>query len=113
MKGSVHTHAHTHSLTRTRAHTQCEALVEKLCQRFRMTNTERQWRDVAFCLAQLSYTEKSFKKLMDKENFEVRVCVRVCVCSLLSSSLPKPSPPIFLFWFFVFPRDTRCTRGHM
>lgn len=44
---------------------QVETLVEKLCSRFRTTNTERQWRDVAFCLSLLSHTEKTMKKLLD------------------------------------------------
>lgn len=44
---------------------QVETLVEKLCGRFRSTNTERQWRDVAFCLSLLNHTEKTMKKLLD------------------------------------------------
>lgn len=44
---------------------QVETLVEKLCTRFRTTNTERQWRDVAFCLSLLNHTEKTMKKLLD------------------------------------------------
>ncbi|KAJ8320625.1 hypothetical protein KUTeg_002212 [Tegillarca granosa] len=46
---------------------QCESLVEKLCHRFRATRTERQWRDIAFCLSMLSYSDKSLRKL--QENF--------------------------------------------
>ncbi|XP_054165417.1 condensin complex subunit 1-like [Oppia nitens] len=38
-------------------------LVEKLCQRFRSTTDERQWRDLAYCLSLLNYTERSFQKL--------------------------------------------------
>lgn len=45
-----------------------EALVEKLCLRFRVTKTERQWRDLSFCLSIFSYSEKAIKKLI--ENFE-------------------------------------------
>ncbi|XP_046850199.1 condensin complex subunit 1-like isoform X2 [Xenia sp. Carnegie-2017] len=41
----------------------CESLVEKLCHRFRATRTERQWMDLSFCLAQLSYNERSLRKL--------------------------------------------------
>lgn len=41
-----------------------ENLVEKLCGRFRTTNTERQWRDVAFCLSLLNHSEKTMKKLL-------------------------------------------------
>lgn len=46
---------------------QSESLVEKLCQRFRVTKTERQWRDLAFCLSLLSFNEKAVRKL--QENF--------------------------------------------
>merc|ERR1712061_244121 len=44
-----------------------ESLVEKLCHRFRVTKTERQWRDLAFCLSMFNYNEKAIKKLV--ENF--------------------------------------------
>merc|ERR1712059_69139 len=44
-----------------------ESLVEKLCHRFRSTRTQRQWRDIAFCLSLLQYSDKGIKKL--GENF--------------------------------------------
>lgn len=44
---------------------QIEGLVEKLCYRFKVTEQERQWRDIAFCLSLLSYTEKTIKKLIE------------------------------------------------
>lgn len=44
---------------------QVESLVEKLVLRFRVTNEERQWRDIAYCLALLTYTEKTIRKLID------------------------------------------------
>ena len=44
-----------------------ESLVEKLCQRFRVTNCERQWRDLAFCLSLFKYSDRAVKKLA--ENF--------------------------------------------
>jgi len=42
-----------------------ESLVEKLCHRFRATRTERQWRDIAFCLSLFPYSDRSIKKLAD------------------------------------------------
>lgn len=48
---------------------QVESLIEKLCFRFRITNQERQWRDIAFCLSLLTYTEKTIKKLMENIRF--------------------------------------------
>ncbi|KAI8814445.1 armadillo-type protein [Cladochytrium replicatum] len=45
---------------------QVENVVEKLCIRFKSAQTERQWRDIAYCLSLLSYTsEKSVKKVIE------------------------------------------------
>ncbi|GJJ71787.1 condensin complex subunit 1 [Entomortierella parvispora] len=43
-----------------------DSMIEKLCQRFKNTDEERGWRDIAFCLSMLPFkTEKSFKKLLE------------------------------------------------
>ncbi|XP_069359396.1 condensin complex subunit 1 isoform X2 [Maniola hyperantus] len=44
---------------------QMEALVEKLCQRFKLSTEERQWRDLAYCLTLFSYNERSLRKLIE------------------------------------------------
>ena len=45
---------------------QAESIVEKLCQRFRLTEDVRQWRDIAFCLSLLPFkSERSVKKLIE------------------------------------------------
>ncbi|KAL0838771.1 hypothetical protein ABMA28_016820 [Loxostege sticticalis] len=44
---------------------QMEALIEKLCQRFKLSTEERQWRDLAFCLSLFSYNERSLRKLIE------------------------------------------------
>ncbi|KAG8995637.1 Condensin complex subunit [Tulasnella sp. 427] len=45
---------------------QAESIVEKLCQRFRLTEEPRQWQDIAFCLSLLPYkSERSMKKLIE------------------------------------------------
>ncbi|KAL5499094.1 CND1 [Sanghuangporus vaninii] len=45
---------------------QAESIVEKLCQRFRLSENPRQWRDVAFCLSLLPFkSERSVKKLIE------------------------------------------------
>jgi len=45
---------------------QAESIVDKLCQRFRLTEDTRQWRDIAFCLSLLPYkSERSVKKLIE------------------------------------------------
>ncbi|XP_062428605.1 condensin complex subunit 1 [Rhea pennata] len=47
---------------------QTESLVEKLCQRFRTSRTERQYRDLSHCLTLLPLTERGLHKLQD--NFD-------------------------------------------
>nr|XP_044995665.1 condensin complex subunit 1 isoform X1 [Jaculus jaculus]XP_044995666.1 condensin complex subunit 1 isoform X1 [Jaculus jaculus] len=47
---------------------QTESLVEKLCQRFRTARTERQHRDLAYCVSQLPLTERGVRKMLD--NFD-------------------------------------------
>lgn len=45
---------------------QAENLVEKLCQRFRDTTNEKQWRNISFCLSLLPFkSERSLKKLIE------------------------------------------------
>ncbi|KAH9035820.1 non-SMC mitotic condensation complex subunit 1-domain-containing protein [Lactarius hengduanensis] len=45
---------------------QAESIVEKLCQRFRLSEDTRQWRDIAFCLSLLPFkSERSVKKLVE------------------------------------------------
>ncbi|NXJ65560.1 CND1 protein, partial [Rostratula benghalensis] len=44
---------------------QTESLVEKLCQRFRTVRTERQYRDLSYCLTLLPLSERGLQKLQD------------------------------------------------
>jgi hypothetical protein len=45
---------------------QAESIVEKLCQRFRLSEDPRQWRDLAYCLSLLPFkSERSVKKLIE------------------------------------------------
>ncbi|KAG8948308.1 Condensin complex subunit, partial [Tulasnella sp. 419] len=45
---------------------QAENIVEKLCQRFRLTDEPRQWQDIAYCLSLLPFkSERSVKKLIE------------------------------------------------
>ncbi|EDR03599.1 uncharacterized protein LACBIDRAFT_155822, partial [Laccaria bicolor S238N-H82] len=49
---------------------QAENIVEKLCQRFRLSEDPRQWRDIAFCLSLLPFkSERSVKKLIEGFQF--------------------------------------------
>ncbi|CAB4059470.1 YCS4 [Lepeophtheirus salmonis] len=45
-----------------------ESLVEKMCHRFRVTKTDRQWRDLSYCLCSFSFNDKAVKKLSDNFN---------------------------------------------
>ncbi|KAL6299950.1 non-SMC mitotic condensation complex subunit 1-domain-containing protein [Sparassis latifolia] len=49
---------------------QAENIVEKLCQRFHLSEDPRQWRDIAFCLSLLPFkSERSVKKLIEGLQF--------------------------------------------
>lgn len=49
---------------------QAENIVEKLCQRFRLSEDPRQWRDIAFCMSLLPFkSERSVKKLIEGLQF--------------------------------------------
>lgn len=75
-----------------------ENLVEKLCARFRNTNTERQWRDISFCLSLLNPTEKTMRRLIDNlPNYKDKVhydeiydCFKV-VISNANKQIMKPA----------------------
>jgi len=44
---------------------QVVSLIDKVCQRFRTTHDERQWRDLAFCLTKMKFTESGVKMLYE------------------------------------------------
>ncbi|KAG0630533.1 hypothetical protein M758_1G185600, partial [Ceratodon purpureus] len=44
---------------------QKEGLFEKLCHRFPGTTDAKQWKDLSYCMAQLTYTDKSLKKMIE------------------------------------------------
>ncbi|KAL1746755.1 non-SMC mitotic condensation complex subunit 1-domain-containing protein [Schizophyllum fasciatum] len=47
---------------------QADGLVERLCQRFRLAEDPRQWRDIALCLSLINYRgEKSVKRLIENQ----------------------------------------------
>ena len=49
---------------------QAENIIEKLCQRFRLTDEVRQWRDIAYCLSLLPFkSDRSVKKLIEGLQF--------------------------------------------
>lgn len=49
---------------------QAENIIEKLCQRFQLSENPRQWRDIAFCLSLLPFkSERSVKKLIEGLQF--------------------------------------------
>ena len=49
---------------------QAENIVEKLCQRFRLSEDPRQWRDIAYCMSLLPFkSDRSVKKLIEGLQF--------------------------------------------
>jgi condensin complex subunit 1 len=44
---------------------QTDGLIDKICQRFRVSRTEQQSRDLAFCLSLLNCSERGMKKLLE------------------------------------------------
>lgn len=48
---------------------QSEYLVEKLCQYFESATTERQWKDLAYCLSLLNYTDKGLRKILENVRY--------------------------------------------
>jgi len=45
---------------------QHELLVEKLCQYFESASTDRQFKDLAFCLSLMNFSEKALRKVKQK-----------------------------------------------
>lgn len=84
---------------------QVESLVEKLCLRFKVTNEERQWRDIAFCLSLLNYTEKTIKKLVDHvQHFkdkvqvdEVYECFKIIISNTGKMAKPEVKAALAIF----------------
>lgn len=76
---------------------QVESLVEKLCGRFRNTNTERQWRDIAYCLSLLNHSEKTMRKLIDHlPNYKDKVQydeIYDCFKTIISNANKQISKP--------------------
>ncbi|XP_043285102.1 condensin complex subunit 1 isoform X2 [Venturia canescens] len=44
---------------------QIDTIIEKLCSRFILATTERQWRDLSYCLSLLQFSGKSIRKLTE------------------------------------------------
>ncbi|CAG2104164.1 unnamed protein product [Medioppia subpectinata] len=70
-------------------------LVEKLCERFRSTTDDRQWRDLAYCLSLLNYSERSFLKLHEKLIcFADKLCcdfVYECIQTIITTTRKIPN----------------------
>ncbi|KAL7299993.1 hypothetical protein TKK_0007307 [Trichogramma kaykai] len=43
---------------------QVDSIIEKLCSRFKLATTERQWRDLSYCLSLLKFSAKGIRVLM-------------------------------------------------
>ncbi|KAL0043109.1 hypothetical protein WJX79_009421 [Trebouxia sp. C0005] len=87
-----------HLLTFIAKEKQVDSLVEKLCLRFAATQDHKQWRNIAFCLGQLSIGEKGFRKLADlfrcyKDSLaDPDILAFFQGCTAKAKKLPKLSP---------------------
>ncbi|KAH8869519.1 Condensin complex subunit 1 [Schistosoma japonicum] len=74
----------------------CETLVEKLCCRFRTTSLERQWRDLAFCLNAMPFSDRMMRVLYENlPAFADKLCIHEVYCAFESiiSSVKKLIKP--------------------
>ncbi|XP_036138844.1 condensin complex subunit 1 isoform X2 [Monomorium pharaonis] len=44
---------------------QIDTIIDKICARFKLAATERQWRDLSYCLSLLQFSGKSIRRLID------------------------------------------------
>ncbi|RLU17541.1 hypothetical protein DMN91_009776 [Ooceraea biroi] len=44
---------------------QIDTIIEKICARFKLAVTERQWRDLSYCLSLLQFSGKSIRRLIE------------------------------------------------
>ncbi|KAG7205865.1 hypothetical protein KM043_007797 [Ampulex compressa] len=44
---------------------QIDTIIEKICARFKLSTTERQWRDLSYCLSLLQFNGKSIRRLIE------------------------------------------------
>ncbi|XP_034178146.2 condensin complex subunit 1-like isoform X3 [Osmia lignaria lignaria] len=42
-----------------------DSIIDKICARFKLATTERQWRDFAYCLSLLQFSAKSLRRLIE------------------------------------------------
>lgn len=81
-----------------------EALVEKLCQRFKLATEERQWCDIAYCLSLFTYNERSLRKLIENlDCFKDKLhCsgVMECFSTLMNntSKMAKNEIKVYIFY---------------
>ena len=81
---------------------QAESIVEKLCQRFRLSEDTRQWRDIAFCLSLLPFkSERSVKKLVEGLPFYRDKLHEEGVYARFQEILVKVCPPQNAFFFLA------------
>ncbi|CAL7943553.1 unnamed protein product [Xylocopa violacea] len=54
-----------HILSLLQKEKQIDAIIDKICARFKLATTERQWRDFAYCLSLLQFSAKSIHQLTE------------------------------------------------
>jgi hypothetical protein len=82
--------------------------VEKLCQRFRDTSDEKQWRNIAFCLSLLPFkSERSLKKLIEALPFYQDKLKEETVFNRFNEILQKVN---YHLWRFIVLQLRFCVR---
>jgi hypothetical protein len=92
---------------------QAESIVEKLCQRFRLSEDTRQWRDVAFCLSLLPFkSERSVKKLVEGLPFYRDKLHEEGVYARFQEILAKARPPFPFLSLFKIKKKRQQARSN-
>ena len=78
---------------------QAEGLVEKLCHRFRGTVELSQWRDIAYCLSMLNFSDRCIKKVRP---LIMRLSAPNTLCRRRCRAAPPPCSLVF--------RQGRCVQ---
>lgn len=91
---------------------QAESIVDKLCQRFRLSDDPRQWRDIAFCLSLLPFkSERSLKKLIEGLPFYQDKLHEPVVFTRFSEMLSKVCHSVSIFRYELnFARQGQINR---
>ena len=70
-----------------------DGMIEKLCHRFRSSESERETRDLAYCISLLNMSERGYKKLNDNFKFYSAALVDDVVHGSILKAISKANKP--------------------